>query len=87
MFKREVNLEITCDLCGRTNHQIGLPNSPECFSAWQRLSIIGIKEKDLEYRRHELLSDIKHLCPNCNELVYDLMTRKNYWIKVIEKGI
>jgi len=85
MFKRETSNIVTCDFCGKTNCDLEL--SIECFSGWQRISIEGVdKNTDkLEYRVHNLLSDIKHLCPKCAELINDLMSRKHYWIKVIEK--
>jgi len=28
----------------------------------------------------------KHLCPNCNTLVSDLMDLKHYWVKIIREG-
>jgi len=85
MFERTVVNTITCDFCGRTNKDVHC--SVECFSCWQRLSIRGIdKNTDkLEYQVHDMLTDKKHLCPNCAELIYDLMSRKNYWVKVVTK--
>jgi len=86
MFERIERNTITCDFCGKTNEDLRI-KSIECFSAWQRMSIQGVDKQTgkLEYRKHELLSDIKHLCPKCAELIYDLMERKHIWVKVIER--
>jgi len=87
-FQRTIIDEISCDLCGKTNKE------RKCdfrgYTAWQRLRINGIDEKSvdkrvLQYEPHSLLSDVKHLCPWCAELVYDLMSRKHFWIKVMQK--
>jgi len=85
MFERIEKNIITCDFCGKDNTEKKI--SCECFSAWQRMSIRGIDKNTgkLEYQRYEMLSDIKHLCPHCAELIYDLMERKHIWIKVCNK--
>ena len=87
MFKRTEENKIICDFCGKDNSEKGL--SVECFSAWQRMFIQGVDKNSgtLQYRKHDLLSDIKHLCPQCAELIYDLMERKHYWVKICQKQL